>query len=124
MKKKSITQLKELARKRRIKAIRKKIFGTTEMPRLAVFRSIKNISGQIINDETGTTLLSISTLSKEIELDKSKKKVEQSFDVGFKLGEKALEQGIKEVCFDRGGFLYHGRVKAFADGARKAGLKI
>jgi len=122
--KNSITKKKELARKRRTKAIRKKIFGTTEMPRLAVFRSLKNISGQIINDETGETLLSLSSLSREIELDKSKKKIEQSFEIGLKLGEKALEKGIKQVCFDRGGFLYHGRVKAFADGARKAGLII
>jgi len=124
MKKKSITKKKELARKRRIKAIRKKMFGTADMPRLAVFRSINNITGQVINDETGITLISLSTLSKEIEIDKNKKKVEQSFDVGFKLGEKALEKGIKQVCFDRGGYLYHGRVKAFAEGARKAGLKI
>lgn len=124
MKTKSITKKKELARKRRIKAIRKKMFGTAELPRLAVFRSINNITGQIINDETGVTLISLSTFSKEIEIDKNKKKVEQSFDVGFKLGEKALEKGIKQVCFDRGGYLYHGRVKAFAEGARKAGLKI
>jgi large subunit ribosomal protein L18 len=122
--KNSITKKKELARKRRTKAIRKKIFGTADMPRLAVFRSLKNISGQIINDETGVTLLSLSSLSKEIELDKSKKKIEQSFEIGLKLGEKALEKGIKQVCFDRGGFLYHGRVKAFAEGARKAGLII
>ena len=70
------------------------------------------------------TLVALSTLSKEIEIDKNKKKVEQSFEVGFKLGEKALGKGIKQVCFDRGGYLYHGRVKAFAEGARKAGLKI
>jgi large subunit ribosomal protein L18 len=124
MKKESITKKKELARKRRVKAIRKKMFGTADMPRLVVFRSINNITGQIINDETGHTLISLSTLSKQIEIDKSKKKVEQSFDVGLKLGEKALEKGIKQVCFDRGGYLYHGRVKAFAEGARKAGLKI
>ncbi|KQC07001.1 MAG: 50S ribosomal protein L18 [Candidatus Cloacimonas sp. SDB] len=122
--KNSITKKKELARKRRTKAIRKKIFGTADMPRLVVFRSLKNISGQIINDETGVTLLSLSSLSREIELDKSKKKIEQSFEIGLKLGEKALEKGIKQVCFDRGGFLYHGRVKAFAEGARKAGLII
>ena len=124
MNKNSITKTKELARRRRNKAIRKKIFGTEEMPRLVVFRSINNISGQIINDNTGVTLASLSTLSKEIEIDKSKKKVEQSFEAGLKLGEIALEKGIKQVCFDRGGYLYHGRVKAFAEGARKAGLKI
>ncbi len=124
MNKNSITKKKELARKRRTKAIRKRMFGTADMPRLAVFRSITNISGQIINDESGVTLVSISTLSKEIEIDKSKKKVEQSFEAGKKLGEKALEKGIKKVCFDRGGFLYHGRVKAFAEGARKAGLEF
>ncbi len=124
MKKKSNTYEKSLARVRRKKSIRKKLSGSAERPRLVVFRSLKNISGQIINDEIGKTLISLSTISKDVKLDKTKKKTEQSFEIGLKLGEKALKKGISQVCFDRSGYLYHGRVKAFADGARKAGLKF
>ena len=124
MKDKSVTYKKNLARKRRIKAIRKKIFGSEERPRLVVFRSNLNIGGQIINDDLGKTLVSLGTNSNGIEIDKSKKRVEQSFDLGRLLGEKALAQGITQVCFDRGGYLYHGRVKAFAEGVRKAGVKF
>ena len=122
MKRESITYKKEAARKRRVKAIRKKISGSEERPRLVVFRSIKHIYGQIINDDIGKTMVSISTISKDVEIDKNKKKTEQSFDAGFKLGELALKKGIKTICFDRNGYLYHGRIKAFAEGARKAGL--
>jgi len=117
----SKTYKKHSARMRRVEAIKKKLRGTEEIPRLSVFRSIKNISGQIINDDAGKTLVSMSTLVKDVEVDRTKKKTEQSFEIGKKLGEKALAAGITKVCFDRGGFLYHGRVKAFADGARKAG---
>lgn len=124
MKDKSVTYKKNLARKRRIKAIRKKIFGSEERPRLVVFRSNLNIGGQIINDDLGKTLVSLGTNSNGIEIDRSKKRVEQSFDLGRLLGEKALAQGITQVCFDRGGYLYHGRVKAFAEGVRKAGVKF
>ena len=124
MKDKSVTYRKSLARKRRIKAIRKKVFGSEERPRLVVFRSNLNIGGQVINDDLGKTLVSLYTNSKDIEIDRSKKKTEQSFDLGRLLGEKALAMGITQVCFDRGGFLYHGRVKAFAEGVRKAGVKF
>ncbi|HHE39000.1 MAG TPA: 50S ribosomal protein L18 [Candidatus Cloacimonetes bacterium] len=120
----AVTLKKYLARRKRRKSIRKKIFGSSERPRLSVFRSLKNISAQIINDDLGNTLVMMSSNSKEIKLDRSKKKVEQSFEVGLKLGEKAIALGISEVSFDRGGYLYHGRVKALADGARKAGLKF
>jgi large subunit ribosomal protein L18 len=122
MKHKSITRDKYLARKRRVKHIRKHMLGTEERPRLVVFRSLKNISGQIIDDEKGVTLVALGTISKDFALDSSKKKVEQSFEVGKKLGELAIAKGISKVCFDRAGYLYHGRVKAFAEGARKAGL--
>lgn len=122
MKHKSITRDKYLARKRRVKHIRKHMLGTEERPRLVVFRSLKNISGQIIDDEKGVTLVALSTITKDLELDRSKKKVEQSFELGKKLGEMAVAKGISKVCFDRAGYLYHGRVKAFAEGARKAGL--
>jgi len=124
MDKSSVTYKRNAARNRRRKAIQKKIFGSADMPRLAVFRSITNISAQIINDEEGHTLVAVSSTSKDLNIDRSKKKTEQSFEVGKKLGELALAKGIKKVCFDRGGFLYHGRVKALADGARKAGLEF
>ena len=121
---KSISYKRHKARAKRKLAIRGKIFGTPEMPRLAVFRSLKNISAQIIDDTTGTTLVSFSTISKDLKVDKSKKKTEQSFEVGQKLAEIALKKGIKKVCFDRAGYLFHGRVKALAAGARKAGLEF
>lgn len=124
MKDKSVTYKKSLARKRRIKAIRKKIFGNEERPRLVVFRSIQHISGQIINDDLGKTLVAFSSNTKDIGLDSSKNKTEQSFEVGRLLGEKAVAMGITTICFDRGGYLYHGRVKAFAEGVRKAGVKF
>jgi len=122
--KKSITYKKYQSRLRRRVSIRKRLRGDAEVPRLAIFRSLKNITAQIINDDLGNTLVSMATNSKEFDLDKSKNKTEQSFMLGEKLGAKALAAGITAVRFDRGGFLYHGRVKAFADGARKAGLKF
>jgi large subunit ribosomal protein L18 len=124
MDKTSKTYLRNEARQRRRKAIQKKIYGTSERPRLVVFRSIKNISAQIIDDEIGKTLISYSSIAQGANIDRTKKKTEQSFEVGKKLGELAIGKGIKKVCFDRGGYLYHGRVKALADGARKAGLEF
>ncbi|MDP8204251.1 MAG: 50S ribosomal protein L18 [Candidatus Tenebribacter mawsonii] len=124
MDKKSVSYKRLKARAKRRLAIRGKIFGTPEMPRLAVFRSLKNISAQIIDDTNGTTLASFSTNSKDLKIDKSKKKTEQSFEVGQKLAEVAINKGIKKVCFDRAGYLFHGRVKALAEGARKAGLEF
>ena len=105
--------------------IRKNLSGTPEMPRLCVFRSNKNISAQIIDDVNGTTLVSASSLDKDI----NKKgfyggNKEAAKLVGKSIGEKAVAKGIKEVCFDRGGYLFHGRVKELADAAREAGLKF
>ena len=103
---------------------RKNIFGTPERPRLCVFRSNKNISAQII-DDVNATLVAASSLDKEL-----KAQIEYGGNkdaakaVGEALGKRALEKGITEVCFDRAGFLYHGRVAALADGAREAGLKF
>lgn len=114
--------IKNTLRKRRRAAIRKHLSGTTERPRLVVFRSLKNIYAQIIDDVKGITLVSASTIAKDLELEKGIKRTEQSFQIGLKLGEKALAAGIKAVAFDRAGYKYHGRVKALADGARKAGL--
>lgn len=119
---KSSNTIKTALRNRRRAAIRKHLKGTTERPRLVVFRSLKNIYAQIIDDSKGTTLVSMSTRGKDIGSLEGKKKTEQSFEVGLKLGEKALAAGIAKVAFDRAGYKYHGRVKALADGARKAGL--
>lgn len=119
---KSSNTIKNALRNRRRAAIRKHLKGTTERPRLVVFRSLKNIYAQIIDDSKGTTLVSMSTRGKDISSLEGKKKTEQSFEVGLKLGEKALAAGIAKVAFDRAGYKYHGRVKALADGARKAGL--
>jgi large subunit ribosomal protein L18 len=108
------------------KTIRKKIYGTTERPRFSVYRSLNDIYGQIIDDTTGKTLVAVSSTSKEVkeELASAKSKVEKSVLVGKLLAKKALENKIESVVFDRNGYLYHGRVKAFADGAREGGLKF
>lgn len=114
-------------RRLRIKqTIRKRVFGSTERPRFSVYRSLNDIYGQIIDDVTGKTLVSLSTNSKEIraEVAAVKTKVEKSTLVGKLLAKKAVEKNISAVVFDRNGYLYHGRVKAFADGAREGGLKF
>ena len=112
-------------RKRRHKRVRKKVFGTPERPRLAVFRSNKHIYAQIIDDVKGHTLVAASTLDKELRerLQKTWNK-EAAREVGKLIGKRALEKGIKKVVFDRGGFKYHGRIKELADGAREAGLEF
>lgn len=106
--------------------IRKKISGTSEMPRLTVYRSLNQIYAQIIDDSTGNTLVSASSLSKELadEVKNSKGKVSKSKLVGNLVAKKALEQKISNVVFDRNGYRYHGRVQAVAEGAREAGLKF
>ncbi len=108
------------------RGLRKKIRGTVERPRLVVFRSLKHIYGTIVDDVQGKTILQVSSLNKEIadELKAAKGKTSVSKIVGKALGQKALEKNIHQVVFDRGGFLYHGRLKAFAEGAREAGLKF
>lgn len=114
---------KKQARIKRKMRIRKKIAGTAERPRLNVYRSIKNISVQVIDDSTGNTLVSASSLEKIANQQaKFESKVELAKYIGKLAGERALEKGITKVVFDRGGFLYHGRVKAVSDGAREAGL--
>lgn len=100
--------------------IRKSLSGTTEKPRLAVHRSSKHIQAQIIDDTTGRTLASASSLEKEI----GKGNVEGAKTVGAKLAERAKEQGVSAVIFDRGGFKYHGRVASLAEGAREGGLEF
>jgi large subunit ribosomal protein L18 len=103
--------------------VRKQIFGSEQKPRLSIFRSNKEIYGQLINDQDQKTMLAISSNVLEGEKDAGNK-VEQSFKTGKLLAEKAVANGIAEVVFDRGGYLYHGRVKSFAEGARKGGLKF
>jgi len=110
-------------RRARHARVRKKIVGTPERPRLAVFKSLKHIYAQIIDDSTGRTLIAVSTLSKDFPKAKGTK-TELARKVGEMLGEKALKAGISEVVFDRGGYKYHGRVKALADSAREKGLKF
>jgi large subunit ribosomal protein L18 len=102
--------------------IRKVIRGTAERPRLSVFRSNKEIYAQLINDEAGVTIAAASSRDKDISAKGTK--VEVAAAVGKAIGEKALKAGINTISFDRNGYLYHGRVKALADGAREAGLKF
>ena len=109
----------------RHKRVRNKISGTASRPRLSVYRSLSQIYAQIIDDENGVTLASASTLEKEIKaLCQGKTKSEQAKIVGQTISKRAQEKGISEVVFDRGGYIYIGRVQALADGAREAGLKF
>lgn len=110
-------------RKKRHYRIRAKISGTPEVPRLNVFRSNKNIYAQIIDDVNKVTLASASTLDKELN-DLSGCNKEAATSVGKLLAERAIEKGVKKVVFDRGGYIYHGRVKALAEAAREAGLEF
>lgn len=115
----------QAARKRRHFRIRKKISGTLAVPRLNVFRSNKNIYAQIIDDENGKTLAAASTLDPELKADvKYGGNKESARKVGSAIARRAVEKGIEKVVFDRGGYLYHGRVKALAEGARESGLKF
>jgi large subunit ribosomal protein L18 len=111
------------ARRRRHSRVRRKISGTSDVPRLSVFRSLKHIYAQVIDDDAGFTLASSSTLDADVraQLD-GLTKVEQAELVGKRIAEKALSKGIKQVVFDRGGYVYHGRVKALADASRESGL--
>jgi large subunit ribosomal protein L18 len=113
------------ARERRRRRVRMKLSGTSERPRLNVFRSLDHIYAQVIDDVEGRTLASASSLDKELRSEMSDKtKKEQAELVGKTVAERAKSAGIEAVVFDRGGFLYHGRVKALADGAREGGLKF
>ena len=119
------TEPKRLARIKRRRRIRKRIQGTTGRPRLCVFRSAKHIYAQIIDDTRGLTLVSASSTEAEIkQKEKFENKVALATFIGKQVGERAQEQGIKQVVFDRNGFLYHGRVKAVSEGARESGLEF
>lgn len=112
------------ARLRRHKRVRKHILGTAERPRLNVFRSLKNIYAQIIDDEAGKTLVAASTLDEALKDIAYGGNKEAAKEVGKLVAKKALEAGIKQVVFDRGGYLYHGRVQELAEGAREGGLEF
>jgi len=118
-------QDKNEVRKKKHLRIRKKIKGTAERPRLCVYRSIKHIYAQIIDDVSGRTLVAASTLDEALK-DKLNYTGNKSAarEVGKLIGQRAIEKGIKTVVFDRGGYLYHGRVQELADGAREAGLEF
>jgi large subunit ribosomal protein L18 len=117
--------LTKLERRTRIRMrVRKKLSGTAECPRLSVFRSNKHISVQIIDDLSGKTLVDASSSCKEIAEKKGITKVQQADLVGALVAEKALKAGISSVVFDRGGYLYHGRVKSLAEAARRVGLNF
>ncbi|AJH79008.1 50S ribosomal protein L18 [Heyndrickxia coagulans] len=114
---------KNQVRKKRHARVRAKLSGTAERPRLNIYRSNKNIYAQLIDDVKGVTLASASTLDKELSLE-STGNVEAAQKVGELIAKRAVEKGIKEVVFDRGGYLYHGRIKALADAARENGLQF
>lgn len=114
-------------RARRHAGIRKKIRGTAERPRLVVNRSLKHTEGQLVDDDRGATLLGVSTRSSDVRDrvdEESKGKVDASFEAGKLLAERAKDAGVRRVVFDRAGYRYHGRVRAFADGAREGGLEF
>ena len=120
------TSRRQQVRQRRHLRIRQKVSGTPERPRLSVYRSQKHIQAQLIDDTTGRSLMGVTDYSEDLagKVAALKGKCEKSREVGRFLGAKAIEAGITQVVFDRGGYLYHGRVKALAEGAREAGLKF
>ena len=117
--------LTKLDRRNRIrKRIRKIVNGTSSTPRMSVYRSNKEIYAQLIDDETGKTIVAASSRDKETADAKLTNKMEIASNVGMRIGQWATKEGVSEVKFDRGGYLYHGRVKALAEGAREGGLKF
>jgi large subunit ribosomal protein L18 len=116
------TDPKVVARQKRIKRIRKKITGTPERPRMRVYKSAKHFYAQVIDDTKGHTLISMSSLDKSLTGEDIKGKCAQANKVGKLYAEKAKSAGIESVVLDRGGYIYHGRVKAFSEGAREGGL--
>ena len=122
-----IRKSRRLQRIRRHLRVRGRVHGSAERPRLVVYRSNRNIEGQLVDDVAQRTLLGVCTLAsalKEFSAEGNNRKVEHAFAAGKLLAERAREAGIEAVVFDRGGFKYHGRIKAFADGAREGGLRF
>ena len=121
----NIRRTRRVQRAKRHRRIRKRLLGTAERPRLVVYRSLKNIEGQVIDDDASRTLVGVSTLAPELREFKPESRnprVEVAKEAGKLLAQKAKEAGVERVVFDRGGYKYHGRVKAFAEGAREGGL--
>ncbi len=118
----AIKNKKEYSRFRIKKRIRKVVSGSADRPRLSVFKSNKQIYAQLIDDISGKTICSASTMEKEVEV--SGTKIDQAKLIGQRIAQKATEAGVQTVVFDRNGYLYHGRVKALAEGAREGGLKL
>jgi len=115
--------IKRQARIKRKKRIRKNMTGTPERPRLSVFRSARHVYAQIVDDTHGATVVAASSIEKAVKSQpRFENKIAQAMHIGQLIAERAAEKGIKKVVFDRNGFLYHGRIKAISDGARKAGL--
>ncbi|HHY05105.1 MAG TPA: 50S ribosomal protein L18 [Thermoanaerobacterales bacterium] len=117
-------QSRKIARGKRHDRVRKKVFGTAERPRLNVFMSLRHIYVQIINDEEGHTLVSASTLDPSLKDSATGCNIETAKKVGELVAKRALDKGITKVTFDRGGYLYHGRIKALAEAAREGGLEF
>jgi large subunit ribosomal protein L18 len=115
---------RRLARERRQKRVRKRVRGSDEQPRLCVYRSQKHVYAQVISDVTGRTLVAASTLSANLGDALRTSGKDAAYRVGLLVAERCKEHGIERVAFDRNGFLYHGRVKAVADGAREGGLRL
>jgi large subunit ribosomal protein L18 len=114
-------------RQRRHLRVRKKVSGTAERPRLVVYRSLNNVEGQLVDDVRGVTLAGLSTMAAALREQAGSEgltKTERARAAGKQLAERAREQGVTKVVFDRGGYIYHGRVKAFAEGAREGGLEF
>ena len=116
------TSAKSIARQKRVQRIRKNIVGTSERPRLRVFKSARHIYAQIIDDTNGVTICSSSSLLVEVDKSEIKGKIAQANKVGQLVAERAKTNGVQAVVFDRGGYIYHGRVKALSEGAREYGL--
>ncbi len=122
-----IKKSRRLQRERRHRRVRKKIWGTADRPRLVVYRSLRNTEGQLVDDDRAETILGLSTLAPEIremEVEEGNTKVEKARAAGKLLAQRAQDEGIAAVVFDRGGYKFHGRVKAFAEGAREGGLEF
>ncbi len=116
---------KVMARIKRHRRIRKKVFGTPDRPRVSVYKSLRHIYAQVIDDTAGKTLISASTLTKNIEGKiKGKTKKEKAKEIGILLGKMVKEKDINKLRFDRGGFKYHGRVKSLAEGLKESGIEV
>lgn len=123
----NLKRTRRVQRAKRHRRIRKRLLGSAERPRLVVFRSLRNIEGQVVDDNASRTIVGVSTLAQELkgfQGESDNPKIEVAFEAGKLLARRAREAGVGEVIFDRGGYKYHGRVKAFAEGARKGGLEF